>query len=437
MGRINKRDLCILAGLLTIGVIGVFFVQAFEKNGAHGRLYAAVHFFGEVSFMVDLNIDNVFSLAEALNREPNGLPQVYFEVQGGAIAFVSSDCPDLLCVHMGPQSQIGGFAACLPNRLFFYIEEVVYSLHSKAFFGIFDTVIFLRLFAPSEEAFELYANAIYEELHRLHVLFDIFNEYEGITNIASINRMAGVKPLTICADLFEFLTKAKAIYHKSSGSVNIAMGPVLRHWHKFITGESNLPPNKAELETAALLSNFDDVIFYENQVFLTKKGMSLDVGALAKGFALERIYLASKDLGIISGIISIGGDMLIIGYPLDGREFWSVGIEDQVGAGLFGIKQISGTSIATSGINQRFKMYMDERFHHIIDPSTLMPKNQFSSLTIIHPSPWIAEFLSTAAFILPLQEGFKLVNEFDACALWIFPDGSYMHTDGFTFIEVD
>ena len=434
--RINKRDLIILSALLIIGVTGSLILYAGNNTETENGLFANVYFMGEPAFMVDLGSDSAFTLAEVLRLEPYNLPQVHFEVRDGAMAFVKSDCPDLLCIFMGPQSQLGGFAACLPNRLLFHIEKGEHSLYSTAFFDIFDTLIFLRLFSPSQSEFERYADAIYSELLWLHKLFDIFSEHDGINNIATINKMAGIRPVTVDETLIELISEGIAVYHLSGGAVNIAMGPVLRLWHSFLIGEADSPPNIEALEAAKLLSDINDVIIDGNQVFLAQEGMSLDVGALAKGFALERAYSVASELGVTSGIISIGGDMVIIGSPLDGRETWAVGIENPTG-GLFATKHVVDTSIATSGNYQRFVIYGQNRYHHIIDPATLMPTTQFSSITVVHPSPRVAEFLSTAAFILPFVEGLELINEFGAEALWILPDGSYLRSDGFTFAGTD
>ena len=431
---ISKRDILILAGILLVGVIGVVYMQA--SSGEEQGLYARVFFMGEQVLLVNLATDASFTLAEAMNLDPQGLPSVYFEVQGGALSFVKSDCPDLLCVAMGPQSLVGGFAACLPNRLLFHIEEAEYSLFTAAFFDIFDTVIFLRLFSNSQDEFDTKSEAIYNELKRLHMLFDIFNEYEGISNIATINRLAGVEPVAACEALLGLIEEGIDAHRRSGGAVNIAMGPVLRLWHDFLTGSASSPPNMEALEAAKLLSYINDVVIYNNQVFLARVGMSLDVGALAKGVALERAVAVAEDLGVISGIISIGGDMALIGRPLDGRASWTIGIEDPEG-GIFGTKRLDSTSVASSGNYQRFVMYGENRYHHIIDPFTLLPAGQFSSLTIVHPSPMVAEFLSTAAFVMPFDGGIRLVTDLGAEALWILPDGSHRQTDGFAFERVE
>ena len=433
--RINKRDIMVLFALLVIGAVGSMYWFAAGESEPRNGLYASVHFMGEPAFMVSLDTDQAFTLAEALGLEPYGLPHVYFEVREGALAFVKSDCPDLLCVAMGPQSQLGGFAACLPNRLLFHIEEVDYTLHSTVFFDIFDTLIFIRLFSPTQSEFERHVDAIYSELFRLHMLFDIFGEYAGLNNIATINRKAGLEPVTVDETLIELIEFGINAYYQSSGTINITLGPVLRLWHDFLNGLEDSPPDIEALEAASHLSNISDVIIDGDQVFLIREGMSLDVGALAKGFALERVYKVAAGLGVTSGIISMGGDMVIIGAPLDGRDAWTIGIENPTGEGLFATKQVTDTSVATSGNYQRFIMYGQNRYHHIIDPSTLMPAGQFSSLTVIHPSPKVAEFLSTAVFILPHYKGIELVRELGGEALWILPDGSYFRTDGFVFAE--
>ena len=120
---INKRDFFILTAFLCFGGLGLAAIRFGFGNddGKGSHLVAAVYYLGERAFIVNLDDDGVFTLAAALGAMDGTVPQVFFEVSDGAIAFISSDCPDLLCVDMGRQEGDGGFAACLPNRLFFYI----------------------------------------------------------------------------------------------------------------------------------------------------------------------------------------------------------------------------------------------------------------------------------------------------------------------------
>ena len=439
--RVFRQEHFILASLLAIGFIGLALMRSGDEAELQQGLYAAVHFQGELAFVVRLDVDDSFTLAEALGLEPDGLPQVHFEVRDGSMAFVESDCPDLLCVAMGHQSRLGGFAACLPNRLLFHIEGAKHSLFSTVYFDMFDTLIFLRFFALEQAEFDRLADAVYDELLRLHMLFDIYNEYYGINNVSTINKMAGISPVTVDKTLLEMVDAGIEAYHQSEGAVNIALGSVLRLWHDFFSGAVDSPPHISLLGEAMLLSNIDDVIVDRelSQVYLTKGGMSLDLGALAKGFALEHVLALADDLGITSGIISMGGDMVLIGSPLDGRDAWTVGIENPMtgGAGLFGTMQLAGTSVATSGNYLRNVVHDGRNYHHIIDPGTLVPADQFISLTIVHPSPFVAEFLTTAAFVLPFESGIGLVESLGAQGLWILPDGSYRHTDDFIFTVVE
>ena len=318
-------------------------------------------------------------------------------------------------------------------------ESVGYSIHTAVYFDFFDTLLYLRIFAQSREEFENYASAIYNEVERLHKLFDIFNEYEGISNIKTINQMAGIAPVVVDEDIFSLIEFGIEAYNHSGGAVNITMGGVLALWRDFLQGKTDSVPSIEVLEAYALLSNIKDIVLAqdESSVFLTRAGMRLDVGAFAKGYALEKVAALAIDLGLQSGIINMGGDMRLIGAPLDGRRAWVVGVENPLSdeTGHFGTVEALDVAIATSGDYKRYTVYNDNKYHHIIDPNTLMPAQNFSSVTIIHPDARQAEFLSTAAFVLPLDDAVAVVKNFGGEGLWILPDGSYFFTDGFNLIK--
>lgn len=424
----GRRDFFVLVFLLAAGFLGL----ALLLRPAGGGAYAAVHFNGELVLVVSLDSGESgkrFALAD-------GLPRVVFGLDGGAFYFAESNCPDLLCVKAGPLSHPGAFAACLPNDVFFVIHEADHALRAAAFAGYFDTIALVQLYAPSREAFEFFSGALHGELRRLDRLFDIHAEAvtEGPwANIAGINAMAGIAPVAASGALFGLVEDGLRAYDESGGALDIAMGPALALWRDFISGNSDAPPAMRGLEEARRLSGMRDVELDRDAgtVFLRREGASLDAGALAKGAALCILRDLAMEMGVSSGIISIGGDIVLLGSPPDGRAAWTVGIDDPFGDGLFGSVEVAAGSIAASGNYRRAASHEGRRYHHIIDPATLMPAARFASVTVIHDCPRTAEMLSTAAFILPLEAGRALVERHGAMALWLFEDGSHASAGGF------
>jgi thiamine biosynthesis lipoprotein len=162
--------------------------------------------------------------------------------------------------------------------------------------------------------------------------------------------------------------------------------------------------------------------------------MRLDVGALAKGYAVEKMIALLREAGLRSGLINAGGDVAMIGGPLDGRKTWNIGIHAPLDefslSGTLDVLRLTDGAVATSGNYQRYFVHDDKLYHHIIDPETLFPAEGVRSVTVLHSDLIFADILSTAAFILPQEKARRLVEEYGAEAIWILADGSVAETGG-------
>ena len=321
-----------------------------------------------------------------------------------------------------------------------------YTRYQKNIYDTFDTHIMVLGYARNQAEFDRWAGSIHQELRRLHMLYDIYNHYDGLSNLRTVNDKAGLSPVEVDQAIIDLLVFAKAAYRESGGVVNVALGSLLRIWHDYRTQgiaspqTASLPP--AELLRAAMAhTNIRDVVIdQENRtVFLRDAQMSLDVGALAKGFAVERAMELAREDGFSSGLINGGGDIRITGSPRSERDYWVIGVRnpaaDYAGGqadSLYDSLLLSGEmAVATSGDYQRYYTVNGRRYSHIIDPATGMPADRYAGVTVIHPDAGMAEMLSTAVFILPHEEGARLLARQGGQAIWIFGDGSSVTTDGY------
>jgi len=319
-----------------------------------------------------------------------------------------------------------------------------YSKYSYEFTGAFDTVTQFMGYAKSEEEFESLAKKGQARLVELHKLYDIYHDYDGINNIKTINDNAGIKPVQVKQEIIDLIRFSKEWYNKTGGVVNIALGPVLSIWHIYREeGKNN--PEKAKIPDISLLKeaaektdiNKVEVDTEKKTVFLKEKGMSLDVGAVAKGFATEIVVKELLEEGFTSFIVSSGGNIRTVGAPRDGvRSKWSIGIQDPDGnvfiptGNNLDTVYVNDASIVTSGDYQRYYVVDGKRIHHLIDPNTLMPSNHYRSVTIVTLDSGVADFMSTTAFLLPYEKSRALIESLDGVeALWIMPDGSMNATE--------
>ena len=320
-----------------------------------------------------------------------------------------------------------------------------YARFEESFTGAFDTYTVIAGYAHSKKEFNGYVNIIRDRLWELHQKYDIYNSYEGINNIKTINENAGISPVAVDRDIIELLKFGKQAYDDTNGAVNITLGPVLRIWHGYRgrgledPENAKLPP-AGELRGASGLSYIGGLLIDEaaGTAYLTEKGMSLDVGAIAKGFAVQLAVSGAKEAGMSSALVNAGGDVVSAGGPRDGvRERWAIGVQDPVKGGqdIFDTVFVNDAAIATSGDYQRYYTVGGKRYNHIIDPGTLMPSERFASVTVIAADPGIADMLSTGLFILPVNEGKAILSKTGGEAVWIHHDGTAEMTPGYEKIS--
>ena len=336
------------------------------------------------------------------------------------------------CVFLLLIVVFAAFSACLPSD---YAssnsnEANEYQRFQEMFFDVFDTLTIITGYAQSQEEFHSFSReVIREELYRLHKLFDIFNEYEGFNNMRTINQHAGIAPVEVDPVIIEMLQLAVEAYHISGGLVNIAIGPVTHIWRE--ARLEAVVPNMEELLATERLTNINGLIIDEEMstVFLQYEGMSLDVGSIAKGFAIELATQAALEAGFESFMLYVGGDVRVAAGPRSGsRDTWSIGVSNPEGGDMLDVVFATNASIFSSGDYMRYFIADGQRFHHIIDPRTLMPSVNHRSVTVVHPDGGMADVFSIIAFILDTCEAKELLSSFGAKAIWMLQDGTIVTT---------
>ncbi len=311
-------------------------------------------------------------------------------------------------------------------------------LYSATIFDLFDSYVSVKIYAASQEEFDSHTGIIRNRMEELHKKYDIYNNYSGVNNLKTVNDNAGLAPVQIDVDVMALLKFGKLAYEETGGAVNIALGPVLKIWHDYRDrGLDNpeaaeLPPLDLLLEAKALCG-IDGLILDEEKstAFLTTPGMSLDVGALAKGFAAGIAVEDAKAAGMSSAIIDAGGNIIAVGAPLGGpRDMWSVGVRDpESPASLADTIYLSDSAVVTSGDYQRFYTVAGREYNHIIDPETLMPAEIHAAVTVVAEDSALADMLSTCLFVLPVEQGRAILERYGGEALWIAHDGGKTATE--------
>ena len=306
--------------------------------------------------------------------------------------------------------------------------------YNATFLTLFDTVTTIVGRAENQEELMAKAQAVHDDLLQYHQLFDVYNDYEGINNLKTVNDNAGVAPVKVDRIIIDLLLDCVDYYELTGGKVNVVMGSVLNLWHEARNDSLDDPrnaylPDRDALREAANHCDINCLVIDEanSTVFLTDAEARLDVGAVAKGWAAQRAAEKAPE-GLL---ISVGGNVCATGPKAENTP-WVVGVQDPNGGeNYLHTLYLNRGSMVTSGDYQRCFMVDGKIYHHIIDPVTLYPSQYFRSVTILCEDSGLADALSTAAFLLPLEEGMALVKKAGAEAMWVDAEGNITCTEGF------
>ena len=319
---------------------------------------------------------------------------------------------------------------CAPGRGFGVSGKQQYE---TSYLDLFDTVTVLKGYAENEEEFTDQARKTEQILRAYHEDADIYHDYEGIGNLKTVNDNAGIREVEVRPGLIELLTFGREVYDASGGRVNIFMGSVLELWHEARETAAADPaaaylPEETALKEASEHTDPDTVIIdpVRNTVYITDPGQRIDAGAIAKGFAAQKA-IEKMPQGYV---LNLGGNICLSGAKADGSG-WIIGIQDPDSDTYRNRIEITKGAVVTSGDYQRYFELNGRRYHHIIDPATGMPAEKWRSVTIVTDSSGIADFLSTALFLMDREEGAALLEKYGSEAYWIAPDGTEYRSGGF------
>lgn len=288
----------------------------------------------------------------------------------------------------------------------------------------FDTPFQLTAFANSEDEFMTYFDLMAEKARYYNSIFDRYNSYNGVNNIKTINDNAGIAPVKVSNDLMDLILLSKKWSDQGNQTFDITLGAVTEIWHQYrddgIIDNSNnifpVPPSAQLLAEAGQYVGWKYVVIDKEQstIYLTHPKVSLDVGGVAKGYAVEKIVDALTDAGLKHGFLNGGGNVKIIGPKADGKT-WGVGIENPNKGDYLDIINTTGPlSIVTSGDYERY--YIDSngtRQHHLIDPKTLYPYQGKRSTIILTEDSGLADILSTIMYMSDIQSALDFIHQYN------------------------
>jgi thiamine biosynthesis lipoprotein len=382
---------------------------------------------------------------------------------------------------LGNSGNGGGSDSGVPKQSYTYNAIVEY----------FNTSVTVIGYEATQDEFAKVSQEAVDLLGEYHRLFDIYNEYDGIVNLCTLNKLVDGQHQKLKVDrrIIDMLLYAKEMYTLTDGRMNVAMGSVLSIWHDYRDAGSLQPvdaqlPPMDKLTEAAKHTDINSIVIDEvnSTVWISDPYTKLDVGAIAKGYAVERVAEMLEKNEKTSYALNIGGNIRTIGYKGNGDK-WKTGIRDPKGD-MYDYNEyvaLVNESIVTSGSYERYYIVYtgancrecdwiyyqnigipeqgvspgtrpgkltssvrcpdcgskirrtSEEFHHIIDRETLMPADRgYLSVSVICKDSGMGDGLSTALFCMDLDEALAFVNSLDGVeAMFVTEDEVKHYSNGF------
>ncbi|MGD1815832.1 MAG: FAD:protein FMN transferase [Pleomorphochaeta sp.] len=261
---------------------------------------------------------------------------------------------------------------------------------------------------PSDEAFKQAFDRIEDIENKMSIRI-------ASSEVSQINDNAGIKPVVVSSDTFKVIKEALEVAKLSGGAFDPTVGPLVAAWN-IGSDDARVPPQE-EIDSLLPLIDYKMVTLNENDesVYLEKKGMMIDLGGIAKGYAADEVEKILVSNNVKKAIINLGGNVLTMGTRVDGSK-WRIGVQkpEAERGGYVMIAYLEDQALVTSGPYERYLVVDGITYHHILDTTTGYPVvTNLTSASIIAHESFISDALSTAIYSLGLEKGLELINSMD------------------------
>ncbi len=270
---------------------------------------------------------------------------------------------------------------------------------------IMGTRVAVELWSNNPELENSCANQVFTEMQRIDALM---SPYKSTSEVANINQHAAQKAVNVSAELISLIRQSMYFSEKSNGAFDITFASIGFQYDY----RQHKQPDAETIQHDLKTINYHNLIVENNSVQFAMPGMSIDLGGIAKGYAVDKAIKILQQCGIQQALVSAGGDSRILGDK-QGKP-WMIGIQHPRKKQAIALTiPLTDTAISTSGDYERYFVSNKKRIHHIINPATGRSANQSWSATVIGPDATTTDALSTTVFILGAKEGLKLINSLD------------------------
>ena len=266
--------------------------------------------------------------------------------------------------------------------------------------------------------------AINAALDRMQVVDAKFNARNPASPVYAFN-IQNV-PITD-REILDVVKLALQIAKDTDGAFDITVAPLIELWGFY--GESPRLPGPDEIQRCLNQVGYSHLILTDARLEKDRADIKIDLGAIAKGYAVGQAANVLRDQGVTSALIDAGGDIYALGKKA--KQLWKVGIRKPRGDEILGYLEVEELAVMGSGDYERFFMRGGKRYHHIFDPKTGYPAEGLSGTTLVHPDPTVADAWNTAIFVLGPEKGLGLVERIPGMeAVMVTTSGKVIYSSG-------
>ncbi len=252
-------------------------------------------------------------------------------------------------------------------------------------------------------------------------LESLFTTYQPDSEISQLGREAGLSPVAVSEDTVRILELSRHYSDLTGGAFDVTVAPLVRLWGFGVRPPTN-PPEAAEIREQLRLVDYRRVALGPRTAWVPA-GMSIDLGAIGKGYAVDRGFELLRETRVKAAMLDLGGNIRVLGQAQPGAD-WTIGVRDPFDRGtLVGkLRLPDGMAVATSGNYERYVDMGGRRYAHIIDPRTGLPVEGMAGVTVIAPDATTTDALSTGLFVLGVEAGTKVLRGVPGAAALFVPD---------------
>jgi thiamine biosynthesis lipoprotein len=296
---------------------------------------------------------------------------------------------------------------------------------------VMGTIAHIIAVAPDQRTANKSIEASFQQLYNIETLMSY---HRDDSELANINRNAYKTSVKVSPQTFEVIQKAIEFSSLSDGAFDITVGPLMDLWRS--AAEANAVPDDAKLAEVRAKVGCEKVVLDANQMSIqfAVEGMKLDLGGIAKGYAIDKAVEAMRNYGAVGGMVDVGGNIRCFGTPPKGKTHWLIGLQDpdvkseirnlsddsqdpkfEIPIGMSSepllVLKLTNAAVATSGHYRRFALIQGKKYSHIIDTKTGSGSDKLASVTVIAKDAITADALSTAVTVLGAEKGLALVKK--------------------------